>query len=492
MELNRLSFVARQRTPWEVFDLTQLFVRENFINMIKLYLVLVIPLAVFLCLILSSDWALFIIWWLKPILERPLLDYLSKRSFSQHASMFESIKCLKQLKVTDILLTLTIFRLSPNRAYFSPVEQLEKQVSDKATKRKNLLKGRCDHKQFFWMMFCVHLELLLVGVFMLICYNFIPEGVTVDYQFMTQNLISESFQQIYFIIYILAISIIAPLFTAGGFLMYLNSRIQLEGWDIELTFKRIAARLSTAASILIVCIIGLINPTPGYAAAETEKPAVKSAFLTEIKQDVDKIYLDNNLIKKQNVWSVIDDDKEKTEEESSEVIKSFLEFIGQLGPVLSVIFWVFILSIVAWVIWQLYLNRKTWFSVKVKHKPQNTKQIELPDFFTEIEQHSWPEDLLGAAETSLQQAKIREALTFILQFALYFVEKSRAGTCHKSMTEHECERAVLAVLPDKLHAQYKTLFFIWIQQAWAHKSASEHQVIDLIAQFRNLDAEVTF
>jgi uncharacterized membrane protein len=45
----------------------------------------------------------------------------------------------------------------------------------------------------------------------------------------------------------LIISIIEPLYVAAGFALYLNRRTHLEGWDIELIFRRIAAHLSTEA-----------------------------------------------------------------------------------------------------------------------------------------------------------------------------------------------------------------------------------------------------
>jgi len=501
MELNRLSFVARKRTPWEVFDLTQLFVRENFTDMFKIYLFLVIPLAIVVWLLSSSSSAVFFVWWLKPVLERPLLDYLSKRSFSQPTSVWASIKSLKQLRFIDIFLTLTIFRLSPNRAYFSPVEQLEKQKGDKATKRKNLLRGRCDNKQSFWIIFCAHLELFVLCILLLISYNFIPEGITIDQQFITNNLTNENFEHIYFITYVIAISVIAPLYTTGGFLMYLNSRIQLEGWDIELTFKRIAARLSGAITILLVCTLGWLNPSPSYAQQSQEETKIeveteeetRSVKLIEIKQDVDKIYLDNKLIEKTEVWAPVLDEKEKSDSDLSwlKSIGSFFDFLSKAGPILTVIFWAAILGFVAWVIWQIYLNSNNWFSAKAKDRSASNKEPDLPSFFTEIKHQSWPEDLLSAAEKSLQQARYREALTLILKFALHFAEQNKPGVFHQSMTEMECERAVLNVLPRRLHSQYRILFFVWMQQAWAHKSASDNQISDLIAKFRRLEVEVT-
>ena len=38
-------------------------------------------------------------------------------------------------------------------------------------------------------------------------------------------------------------AIVEPLYVAGGFSLYLNRRTVLEGWDIEIAFRRMARRL---------------------------------------------------------------------------------------------------------------------------------------------------------------------------------------------------------------------------------------------------------
>jgi hypothetical protein len=48
---------------------------------------------------------------------------------------------------------------------------------------------------------------------------------------------------------VLVISILEPFYVAGGFAIYLNSRTAIEGWDVELAFKRMSARIAAGNSV---------------------------------------------------------------------------------------------------------------------------------------------------------------------------------------------------------------------------------------------------
>jgi len=47
-----------------------------------------------------------------------------------------------------------------------------------------------------------------------------------------------------------------PIYVACGFSLYLNRRTVLEAWDLELVFRRLRQRLSSAAPLLML-VIGL-------------------------------------------------------------------------------------------------------------------------------------------------------------------------------------------------------------------------------------------
>ena len=489
MELNKLAFAAQPRTPWQVFDLTLLIVRENFFKLTKIYLATLLPITFLAIFIFSFSTASFIVWWCKPLFERPLLTYLAKQCFHQPCSTWQAVYSLKQLGISNIIKMLTIYRFSPNRAYLSPVEQLEKQKGLASITRKNLLKARIDHKQTLWMLLCVHLEMLFTFILLLIAFNFIPVGISFDSQFFQNSFDSKTAEIIYFISYLISITLIAPYFVTGGFLMYLNARINLEAWDIELTFKRIAARFSSLSVIFLLSFIIFLSPPSSYAKALDTKAEIPSENLSKIKADVDEIYRQHQLIEKQTIWTIkATEDEPKDISKWQQYIKAFFSSLAKIGPLLGYLMWFIVALLIFWLAKQLYQYRGKWF---IGHNKSTIieKPADLPTFFADATQTALPENLLQAAEQALQKQQYRQSLQYLLAFALQLAEQNSTFSCHKSMTEKECEQALLAVLPAEQHRNYQQLFLYWIQQAWAHKTVTNAQIMHLINDFKLLASE---
>ena len=139
MQLNQLQFVARSRRAYEVFDLAVLMYRQHLWRLMLIYALLLTPILVISLLLLPIYWVGVVLWWLKPLLERPLLHYLSKAAFGQPASLIECLASLKQLNWLSMLLKLTVFRFSPYRAFYAAIDQLEGLTGAPASQRKRLL-----------------------------------------------------------------------------------------------------------------------------------------------------------------------------------------------------------------------------------------------------------------------------------------------------------------------------------------------------------------
>jgi hypothetical protein len=59
-----------------------------------------------------------------------------------------------------------------------------------------------------------------------------------------QAVAEDRFAWISNLLYFTAFGLVGPIYAAAGFTLYLNRRIELEGWDIELKFRRLTARLA--------------------------------------------------------------------------------------------------------------------------------------------------------------------------------------------------------------------------------------------------------
>ena len=58
-------------------------------------------------------------------------------------------------------------------------------------------------------------------------------------------------------LYLFAVCVVEPFYVAGGFGFYINRRIYLEGWDIDLTFRKLASRVDQPARVGIVVALAL-------------------------------------------------------------------------------------------------------------------------------------------------------------------------------------------------------------------------------------------
>src|SRR4029078_1568048 len=81
MDLERLSVKLRQRSPWEAIDLGFAMAREWWRDVYGMWLVIFIPSSVTLCVLLPIEWAALTVWWLKPALDRVVLQVLATRVF---------------------------------------------------------------------------------------------------------------------------------------------------------------------------------------------------------------------------------------------------------------------------------------------------------------------------------------------------------------------------------------------------------------------------
>jgi hypothetical protein len=81
----------------------------------------------------------------------------------------------------------------------------------------------------------------------------------------------------------LAMSLMEPFYVGAGFGQYLNRRTQLEAWDVELAFRRLAQRLATTAAVLALSMAAVLAPAPAAAADPSDPPGSRE-LLDELRQ----------------------------------------------------------------------------------------------------------------------------------------------------------------------------------------------------------------
>ena len=139
---------------------------------------------------------------------------------------------------------MTYKRFDLARSFNLPVFQLEGIKAKERRQRIDVLQKLTRGKAVGLTTIAVHLELLVIITCYGLLYMMMPESVSdnfFDYSFYSYE---SSYPMILMLaFYVLAITVIEPLYVSAGFMLYLNRRTLLEAWDIELIFRTMAKRL---------------------------------------------------------------------------------------------------------------------------------------------------------------------------------------------------------------------------------------------------------
>ena len=287
MRAEGLSIALRARTPWEATDLGIALVRNHAGPIWRAWGCLVGPIVLALGLLghlLGSIWlASALLWWFKPVFDRMLLYVLSRAVFGSVPSLRETLHAQrpKPGEWGPLLAWLTWRRWQPMRALYLPVDFLEQVTGPARLARTSLLARAQGSPGTLLTMLCLAMESMLVGSILLSSLMFVPTEFFSD---ATRDwLVSVALQPplwaqwLLYLSYALALSIIEPIYLGAGFGLYLNRRMELEAWDLELAFRQIQTRLSALSRpgdalkiglCMLLLSLGVPNKQAHAAAAE--------------------------------------------------------------------------------------------------------------------------------------------------------------------------------------------------------------------------------
>ncbi len=257
MRAEGLSIALRARTPWEATDLGIALVREYAAPIWRAWACVVLPTALLLgvtCQLLGNfAIASLLLWWLKPVFDRIPLYVLSRAVFGTLPSLQDTLRAQRhRADFAALLAQLTWRRLHPMRALFLPVDFLERLSGRQRSARTSLLARAQGSPTALLTFLCVNMEIMLLASIVLSAVIFVPTEFFSDAMRDTlQHLFTEPpiwMQWAIYAGYTLAFSIIEPIYVGAGFGLYLNRRMELEAWDIDLAFRQLALRLHERAS----------------------------------------------------------------------------------------------------------------------------------------------------------------------------------------------------------------------------------------------------
>lgn len=464
MRLEDLTVALRPRQPWEAVDLGCAMTRRDYGRVILLWLITVVPVWIVLGVLLWDQpmWFSLAAWWLKPLYDRVPLYHLSRAAFGSRPTVKETLREWPRLWSRFLLPALLRRRLSFIRSFALPVLMLEGQKGKAASQRVTTLAmdGGSSGASLSWVF--IKLEIAVWLGLSALASSLGPADGLPDLSAIVQDpeaYFQTTNAQQWFsnVLYLIAMTIIEPFYVGAGFGLYLNSRTKLEGWDIELTFRRLAARLRP----VVVALLALAFALPGMISAADAKPTVVAEELSEAKKAVKEILTQEEFKEHSRttpVWMPAES-------------KGNSGLDGLFAVLLTVLGYAALAALLGYVIWWLvqYSQNHTNGPRSLRaNAPEAAPRIIMGMAIT---RDSLPEDIVAAARAAWSAGHVREALSLLYRGALSRLVEQRRLAIRDSDTEDDCLMKAAAVVDGPVIQFFRQLTLVWVRAAYAGKEA---------------------
>ena len=488
MQLDQLRLALRRRTPWEALDLGLVMLRRWRGPVYRVWLASFVPFAL-LVIVALWQWpvlAMLVIWWLKPLFDRILLKVFAEASFGAPPALRDVWRALPGLlRHSGLLAGLTLRRFNMNRSFDLPVWQLEEQRGKAGGARLRVL-GRRTTSYAFWLTFVgVHFVAIFEFGFVALLDIFTPsDGLPLfDWSDLAAGEAEDWHVYAFSLAWVVAESIVEPFYVAAGFSLYLNRRSELEGWDIEVAFRRMAARqmeisppagsplARTAMIALLAVSLSWTLAWPLDAAAteasaappNTSVPAAGQRPNGVVRQAAKQVLADPVFGHKveDTSWRLRDQGKEN-EERMPWWAKQLSNLAGLLANgTRGLIYLLVFLAAVALLV-LIYRYRHLAFG---RPAPPPKRPDTL--FGLDLRPASLPDDIAGAALAELDAGNYAAALSLLYRGTLLALIRRQHIEFRPGDTEDVCLRRVSGRIGAPAAVYFAQLLDAWKRTAYA-------------------------
>ena len=471
MQINRIAIEVRPRNSWEAMDLGMRMALSWWKPVYGAWLAAYLPVIAvitFICAQLNQPIvALVLVWWLKPLLERIPLFVLSRAVFGETPRIVDALRAIPSLLRIAPLWRLLLTRFSLSRSCCLPVIMLEGLPrKERRARFRVLLKGMANSAVWLTIV-CLHLEVIVaLGVSGLMDL-FVPR--TMDTQLDITELFAVGLPDWYlWMLYgvtVFSYLVIGPLYVASGFSLYLNRRTLLEGWDIELGFRRIAERLSQSkglarAALMLLFVFGLAGGVPGEAIATPRN--------AEAQQHIDEVIRKPEFNTKKTIesWRYIGQKDEEEAQPNSSLWNTLRSFGQGLAWIVKGLFYLVLIAAVVWLI----INHRRWLNWMRGIKPAPRYQPPVQLFGLDIRPESLPDNLAQVALQLWQSGDARGALSLLYRGALSCLAQHENVTLKASDTEGDCLQEIAHTQAPSVSGYFAQLTAAWQTVAYAGRA----------------------
>jgi hypothetical protein len=535
MRLENIAIVLRPRSAWEAIDLGYAMVQQWFSPVMKAWLAVYLPAALIINLACwKLPWiAVLFLWWLKPAFDRVVLHVLAGAVFGATPTLRETLGALKKLWWGNgLFAALTYARFNFARSFTLPVVQLEGSRGKLGRKRRSVLGREGWSVAVGLTAICVHVEVILMISATVLLSMLTPGESMSDFSWQSLFMTEPDRVQQYLsnFLGLLVVSFLEPFYVAAGFAIYLNCRTAIEGWDVELQFKRMAARLNAAASstpasaaplrrvaalLLVSTALWMGVPAEQQAFAQQSTPEkveggsckfedvatdepeddVPDAAVPEARgttpetgaqRAAKNVLLAKDFGEYEKSWKITYIGPEWTRDEEKPKTRNYkwLQAIGEfIGATIRVLAWVgggllilFLLYVIA-----RHISRNGW---------GREKSADLPDvlFGLDVRPESLPDDIGAEARRLLATGDVRGAVGLLYRGALVSLIQDGRIDIARGDTELECVMRVRRAYGADAGGAAKTAYFAgmvttWQRVAYAKKPVTVDEVMPLIDEW---------
>ncbi|RYD18362.1 MAG: hypothetical protein EOP88_22825 [Verrucomicrobiaceae bacterium] len=524
MRLDTVTAEIRPRSDWEAADLGFAMVRRSFWRCITVWwLAMGIPLVVAGALLWEHPiLVLALFWWCKPAGARMVLFEMSRRLFGEEPSWRSVWREIPRAWWRRFFYRFVVARFSPWMPVTLAVEDLEG-LRGKAYRQRCGQVVRRGEGVVMWLYFIADAASAWLGLAILaLVMMLMPEGQDAGWQEAVESWDPSTPMEIPLLItrwvtgcVMVAISLTDVFVTGAGFGIYINNRTWIEGWDVELAFRRLAQRLGNVAAVLLGCFLvaGAVRaqdsgplleqqssrefetgvegekgqadaepPSEPEAEAEADETADAStpaeeespadAEANEAAERIEKVKADP-AFKVHTVKTKVPKSKK-----SSSGGGPPLAFVELLMTVFGICAVALLLGLVGWLIWKFRHVFKTGARVPLEKGIQPTARVVMG---MEVSPDTLPSDVPTAAWALWQNGRHQEALGLLYRGSISKVMEIGRVEIHESDTEGDCMRRVEVAGPVAHPDYFRGITGVWIRLAYAGITPADSEVEVLCA-----------
>ncbi|HEX6999129.1 MAG TPA: hypothetical protein VF322_13395 [Gammaproteobacteria bacterium] len=439
-------------------------------------------------------------WWLEPVADGPMLHVISRRLFGEAPSARAALRAAPALAWRNRLFLLTPYRFHVARSIAMPLTQLEGLRGKERRARARVIGSRIMRHGTGLTVAYQHLALSLYGGVILLGFAFVPPEYrdTLGSSWLSLfNFANESRGALLasFFAGYLAQSALQPWFVGAGFGLYINCRTELEAWDLEIAFRRMALRRATAtaaAAMIVAAVLASLVGAPGAALAqgsaagqgdESEAPGIAGYWSDAVvRPAVDEVMSSDELkgTREITTWRRIDRG-EPTSPEAG-VLGRFLASLGRaLALGAEAALWIAVAGLLltaAVAVWRLRSRASTR---RAEAAPSPDHRIVLAD--GEIKGDTLPADVPGEALRLWRAGQRRRAMSLLYRASVFAVVDRHGVRLPENATEGMCIAAVEQQADAARAEFFRKLVAAWMWCAYAGRDPDDDFVAFVCAQW---------